>query len=203
VSGLPVVFGCSPRRGGNSDMAARLFVEGLRAAGGAAREVRLADCAIEPCLGCGVCRRSPGHRCVLAAKDQAEELFGLMLAAPFVLFATPIFFYHLPAHFKALIDRSQSYYEKSMARDPSVTGLPWRTAHVALVAGRPTGERLFEGSLLTLKYFLVNFKLRLAEPLIFRGKDAPGDLVADEAARTMLRDKGMLAWQSLSHDPSA
>lgn len=195
MNGLPVVFRCSPRRDGNSDTAARLFVEGLRSAGGDAREVRLADYAIEPCLGCGTCRRSPGRRCVLAARDQAEELFGLLLAAPFVLFAAPIFFYHLPAHFKALIDRSQSYYEKAMALDPAVTGLPRRTAYVALVAGRPTGERLFEGSLLTLKYFLVNFNFTLAEPLTFRGKDGPRDLADDEAASELLRERGAAAWR--------
>ncbi|MEG6551969.1 flavodoxin family protein [Desulfocurvibacter africanus] len=195
----PVLFRCSPRQGGNSDMAARMFLAGLRQAGGDAREVRLADYAIEPCLGCGACRRSPGRRCVLADRDQAEELFGLLLAAPFVLFASPIYFYHLPAHFKAFIDRSQSYYEKGMALDPSITGLPRRTAHVILVAGRPTGERLFEGSLLTLKYFLVNFKYALSEPLTLRGKDGPDDLAADEAACALLRESGAAAWRSLDH----
>lgn len=195
MNGRPVIFRCSPRLDGNSDAAARLFAEGVRAAGGDPLLIRLADYALEPCLGCGACRRSPGHRCVLAAKDQAEELFGLLLAAPFVLFASPIFFYHLPAHFKAFIDRSQSYYEKAMARDPAVTGLPRRVAHTALVAGRPTGERLFEGSLLTLKYFLVNFSYELAEPLTFRGKDAPGDLAADKEAGALLRERGAAAWR--------
>ena len=192
-----VLFRCSPRQGGNSDTAARMFLAGVRQAGGDAREVRLADYAIEPCLGCGACRRSPGRRCVLADKDQAEELFGLLLAAPFILFASPIYFYHLPAHFKAFIDRSQSYYEKSMALDAAVTGLPRRAAHVVLIAGRPTGERLFEGSLLTLKYFLVNFNYVLAEPLTLRGKDGPSDLAADETACALLRERGAAAWQAL------
>jgi hypothetical protein len=126
--------------------------------------------------------------------DQAEELFAPLLAAPVVLFAAPIYFYHLPAQFKGLIDRSQRYYALREKGDPRVAALPRRPAHVVLAAGRPTGEKLFEGSLLTLKYFLHSFNRSLDGTLLFRGKDRPGDLAADPAACDDLRGLGERAW---------
>jgi multimeric flavodoxin WrbA len=194
----PVVFACSPRGGGNSDLAAALFAEGLREAGGEARVVHLRDHVLIPCLGCRKCAVSPGNACVLAGKDDCERLFALIARAPLVAFCSPIFFYHLPAGFKALIDRAQRFYEMSATGRPPAAPAPRAKARTVLIAGRPRGEKLFDGSLLTLKYFLAGFGIAAAQPLALRGLDAPGDLDADSDLCLAVRDYARLAWAELA-----
>ncbi len=190
----PVAFACSPRPGGNSDTALEYFCHGVAKAGGACRIIRLREHPLRPCTGCGACAGSA--RCVLPDTEQAEELFALLHTAPFVFFASPIYFYHLPAGFKAFIDRAQAPYEHYLHTEDTSEPASRRTAYAALVAGRPTGQRLFEGSLLTLRYFLHPFGLRLDPPLLFLGKDQVGDLAADGDALSRLEHCGRLAWET-------
>jgi len=138
---------------------------------------------------------------VLQATDQAETVFGWMLAAPLLLFSSPIYFYHLPAGFKGLIDRAQRFYAARIAEDPVLTALSRRSAHVCLVAGRPRGEKLFEGSLLTLRYFLWPFNVALAEPLCLPGLDAPGDLRAAPEAEARVAAYAAQAWENKGRCP--
>ncbi|MEW5775094.1 MAG: flavodoxin family protein [Thermodesulfobacteriota bacterium] len=192
MDGYLAVLACSPRTGGNSDAAARLFAQGAEQAGAEVRRAALRDYRVLPCTGCGACAVPP-HACALARDDAAEELFGLCLEASAVCIAAPIFFYHLPAPLKAWIDRGQSLYQRREAGAPALAGLPRRPAYACLVAGRPRGAQLFSGSLLTLKYFFAPMNLDLAEPLAFRGIDAPGDLEADPAACAALLAAGRAA----------
>lgn len=179
LPGEAAVFRCGPRKGGNSDRAAALFTEGLALEGLGAAPVFLREHAVSPCLGCDACAKGPKHACPLAAEDDSDALFDHPLHAPFLCFASPIYFYHVPAIFKALIDRAQRFYHARAAGDAEMLALPGRRAYVILVAGRPSGERLFEGTLLTLKYFLSPFSVELAEPLLLRGLDGPKDLARD------------------------
>ncbi len=190
----PVAFACSPRPGGNSDTAVERFCRGVAQAGGACRVIRLREHALRPCTGCGGCAKLA--RCVLPDADQAEELFALLRTAPFVFFASPIYFYHLPAGFKAFIDRAQAPYEQYLQKEGTTEPAAQRPAYVSLVAGRPTGQRLFEGSLLTLHYFLHPFGLGLRSPLLFKGTDRIGDLAADGDALRQLEACGRAAWDN-------
>ncbi len=184
----PVVFTCSPRKGGNSDSAADVIVRALAELGHAPRLVRLRDTPLRPCLGCYGCRKDVAGRCVLADADQARQLYDLLMHAPQFYFTAPIFFYHLPGLFKDFIDRSQPYYLRRENNDPSMLGLAPRKACAVLLAGRRHGERLFDGSLLTLKFFLRTFNIRLEESLNLRGIDLPGDLAGNDPACESIRD---------------
>lgn len=191
---LPKVFGCSPRPGGNTDRAAQLFASGVSEV--LERDVSatlLRRHTISPCLACYRCGHDPNGRCYLAEQDGSGALFQSLMDAPFVFFAAPIFFYHLPAQFKAWIDRSQSYYLRREAGDQSIAGLPRRKAYVCLVAGRSKGEHLFDGSLLTLKYFLSIFNFEMQEPLLLRGVDKAADLAGQVELCDSLRDLGRQA----------
>jgi NAD(P)H-dependent FMN reductase len=119
-----------------------------------------------------------------------------MLAAPFVFFAAPIYFYHLPSRLKTLIDRSQWVYARKMKNDPEVAGRPKRPAYLALFAGRTEGEKLFEGSRLTMKYFLDSFNLELQPPLEFRGFDKIADMERHPEAAEQIRSLGRDAWKT-------
>lgn len=187
-----MVLACSARAGGNSDLAATLFSEGLREAGGDARTLNVRDYPVSPCTACLLCEQGIDC-CPAGTRDKSETFFQELITAPLLCFASPIYFYHLPGILKLLIDRGQFYYSLDRNDDQRVTSLPQRKAYAVLVAGRPTGERLFEGSLLTLRYFLEPFRIQLADPLLLRGLDGPGDLAKDSKARQMVLDYGRAA----------
>lgn len=191
------IYACSHRKGGNSRRAAELLAEGIAQAGGLARIIDLREHSVLHCLACGGCARDGQSRCVLRAKDQAEDLFAPLLAAPAVAFASPIYFYALPSMFKALIDRSQRFWEAHRKGDAWLCGLPPRKGYACLVAGQPTGEKLFEGPRLSLKYFLNNFGIALEDPLHLRGLDGPGDLGANADASALALELGRRMASSL------
>lgn len=188
------VFLCSPRAQGNSDTAGLAFAKGLTEAGYTPRIIWLREHDITPCRGCGRCAAEPDHRCPFAG-DGAEPLFEAMMTSPIVAFAAPIFFYHLPGIFKNFIDRAQRYYTVRLEKEASGADLgPERMAQILLVSGRREGRQLFTGSLLTLKYFLWPFGIRLDdEPALLRGFDGPNDLAADTEAVDALIAKGKAA----------
>ncbi len=191
----PLILSCSPRAGGNSDHAAALAAEIL-----GAPALRLREYLITPCIGCGACSRAAPRRpslepragraylgCPLSRSDDSARLLAAFAHAPFVFLTAPIFFYHLPAGFKALIDRMQPFWALREAGDERLAALPERGCGVVLCAGRPKGERLFEGSLLTLRWALGLLNLRLREPLLLRGVDAAGDLAGNPEACEAIR----------------
>lgn len=194
-----IIFACSHRRGGNSDRAAHLLAEGVERAGGEAEILYVRNRQIIDCLACGYCDKANTvqgqKRCVLGAKDEAWELFEPIFSARCILFASPIYFYHLPSRLKAWIDRGQQFWRARLDGEPWVADLPKKMAHTVLVAGQPSGDKLFDGARLTLKYFVQNFNMDLAEPLTFRGIDQTNDLKARKDFEEKILELGETAWK--------
>ena len=163
---------CSPRPGGNSDFLARRFARGFSGGGMPMEVFPLRQHAVSPCIACYRCERDPEGACPLAADDDSSQLFDIMMRAPALCIVAPIFFYHLPAQMKAFIDRGQSYWLRRARGDAAMHALPRRQASVILVAGRKRGDKLFEGSLVTLRFFLGMFNFTMTEPLTLLGYDA-------------------------------
>ncbi len=193
-----IIYACSHRKG-NSDRAAELLARGVREAGGDPEILHLRNVEVLHCLACGFCDthtdRTDRTRCALGERDRAWEAFAPLFTARAVLFASPVYFYHLPSRLKTWIDRGQQFWTASRTGEPWVAGLPRRTARAVLVAGQPSGEKLFDGARLTLKYFLQNFNIELAEPLTIRGVDAPTDLAGRDAASADIIRLGRRAWE--------
>lgn len=196
MTGEMLVLACSHRAGGNSDAAAQVVAEAAGQAGARARVLALRDFSVLPCLACLACAKDNGSRCVLAGKDQAEELFAALMRADAVVVASPIYFYGLPSRCKTWVDRSQRFWEARRKGEAWIAALPQRRAFACLVAGQPGGRMVFEGARLTLKYFLVNFGLELAEPLGLRGVDERGELAANADALDAVRGLGRQAGQA-------
>lgn len=192
-----VAISCSPRAGGNSDQACRLFMEGVSAAGGTSKLVLLRHYDVHHCVSCQRCEHDPAKACYLTEKDQSNELFSFMLTAPVVFFASPVYFYHVPSHFKAFIDRCQCFWMRYHAGETSMTGLPPRKAFLAMMGARQKGEKLFEGSVLTMKCFLQPFNFTLQQPLLMYGLDGPKDLANNEEDCESLRRMGMDAQKAV------
>lgn len=179
-----LVLGCSPRKDGNSDRAALEVARILEQQGTPAEPLFLRDKKILPCMGCRKCELSKNNRCVLAAKDDVQDILTGIQEADSVYFCSPIYYYHLPAVFKALIDRGQSFYEAwTQKGEPSGAS---KKACCILIAGRRKGELLFQGSIITLKYFLHPLGFNLSG-LCLRGLDLKDDLDADPSSLQKIR----------------
>ena len=111
----------------------------------------------------------------MLAPDDADALFAAMRTAPAALFASPVYFYALPGQFKLFIDRSQKFWHCQKGES---SGL--RPAAVIMAAARKRGEKLFAGSLLTLKWFLKPFGLEIGRPLLLTGLETLPDVGQEE-----------------------
>ncbi|NDY42986.1 flavodoxin family protein [Dissulfurirhabdus thermomarina] len=168
------VFG-SPRREGNTARLLREAVAGARESGLEVREVFLRDLRMSPCLELYGCRAE--GRCVI--EDDFGPLARELAGARAILLASPIFFYTVSAQVKILMDRCQSLWVKKYwiekapfgRKDPSKRGL-------FVSAGASTGERLFDGAVLSVRYFLDVFDMPLWKTLLYRGLDLEGDVLA-------------------------
>ena len=177
----------SPRPGGNSDQAADFFARSLH---GESHALRLRDHHVEPCTGCGVCAES--GVCRMDGEDAAGDLFARLDEASGLVLTAPVYFYHLPSQAKAWIDRAQSrYLARQAGRAPGAV----RPAYVVLIAGRTRGEKLFDGILPTLRYFLDVLDFRVGGTALLRGIDEAGDFSRCSEAMQAVRDlAGRSGW---------
>lgn len=179
-SGLLVVA-ASPSAHGTTALLSALIADG---AGRGAHVCPLWDKDLRGCVDCGGCVRAP-HGCVLADKDDCEDIFSAMLAAEHVVWVSPVYFYGLPAGAKALVDRGQRFYE---ARNAGSAAPGKGTMTAVFCAGRKEGQRLFDGSRLAVRYFAQALGLTFSGAYGLRGLSAADD-VTDDLARA-LRDLG-------------
>ena len=169
----PWLLACSPRQGGNCDAVADSLCKGLSGQHTAGPTVTfLRDHPVAPCSSCGSCARQR-LACPHLNMDASAPLFDALCKARTLVLVAPIYFYHVPAQLKALIDRSQPWWmARDIWKDPPFSQ---RNAHIILVGARPKGERLFEGALLSLRYWLDLFGYTLASPLTLNSLDRPED----------------------------
>jgi len=182
------VLAAGPRSRGNSEYAADLAADCLTRAGLPVKLVLLRNCAVAPCVACGLCAALP-EACSLDADrsgrpDDAAALFACLRAAAGFIVVAPVYFYGLPAAFKALVDRSQRFWPRAARRAEG----QYKKAYAILPAGRTGGKRLFDGSLLTLRPFLSLLGFRLHDHLPLRGLDAADALAGRPDACALVRD---------------
>jgi len=135
-----LAFSASPRKNGNSTALLNAFAEGFCGAGGDMETVDAQACAVRPCRGCLRCNLI--KRCAIR-DDGWQELSLKILAADVLVFAAPIYFHHVPAPLKMILDRFRSFMqvritERGLVHTP---WQEWRKHFVLLLAmGAPSDE---------------------------------------------------------------
>jgi multimeric flavodoxin WrbA len=174
----------SPRRGGNSEILLRAFLEGVAAAGAEVEEVLLRDRKISPCLEIYHCFKD--GTCPI--KDDMRELYDQLLAADVVVLASPIFFYNVSAQAKAMIDRTQALWARRHVLKQDFPG--GHRQGVLLAVGATKGRLLFVGTRLTAKYFFDAINVRYAAEILVRGADEKGAILEQPQTLEQARDLG-------------
>jgi len=94
----------SPRgQRSNSKIMSDYFEQGLNSAGLETESVYLAEKKLEYCRGCFGCWTKSSGKCVI--DDDMSSLLEKYVAADYVVFAAPVYYYTMPAVLKNFIDR--------------------------------------------------------------------------------------------------
>lgn len=173
MSKIVAVYG-SPRRKGNTAALMKQAVQGAKEAGAQVEEIFLRDQKMSPCLEIYKCRETGS----CAIKDDFQKVLDLLLTSDGIILASPIFFYTVSAHTKILMDRCQSCWVKKYWIDKVPFG-KWTAKRKGLFisVGATKGKKLFDGVLLTVKYFFDVLDMELWDSLLYRGLDFEGDVL--------------------------
>jgi multimeric flavodoxin WrbA len=162
----------SPRRGGNTEVLLLEALKGARETGAEVEEIFLRDQTISPCLEIYGCKAD--GRCVI--EDDFHRVAERMEGADALILASPIFFYTVSSHTKMLMDRCQSFWVKQYLLGRPITPDRPRRKGAFIAVGATRGKRLFDGVLLTARYFFDALEFDLSETLLVRGVDEKGEI---------------------------
>lgn len=103
-----LIVAASPRNNSNSTALALRAAEGVKSAGGEADVAQIGNLKIAPCNACDACRTKPDAGCVI--KDDMQPLYQRIKDAQGIIFATPIYWFHVSAQMKLFIDRTYAVH---------------------------------------------------------------------------------------------
>jgi multimeric flavodoxin WrbA len=147
---------------------------GARAAGASVEEIVLRDLKMSPCLEIYGCKET--GRCVI--QDDFQRVYDSLVACNGIMLGSPMFFYTVSAHTKILMDRCQSLWVKKYWIHKTPYGKKdYVRKGLFISVGATRGKRLFDGALLSIRYFFDTFDAELWKSLLYRGLDFEGDVV--------------------------
>jgi multimeric flavodoxin WrbA len=168
----------SPRKGGNTELLLQELLRGCKDAGAETEEVFLRELKISPCLEIYACKKD--GQCPIP--DDMQSLYPKLVEVDSLALASPIFFYAVSAHAKAFIDRCQALWaRKYLLKQPISPGKPLRRG-VFLSVGGSKGSKVFDGPLMTAKYFFDALDMTFYRSLLFQRIDAKGDIIKHPTA---------------------
>jgi multimeric flavodoxin WrbA len=170
---ITAIYG-SPRRSGNTATLLKKAIEGARDSGADVEEIVLRDLKISPCLEIYGCLQA--GEC--AIKDDFQMVRDKILHAQGLMLASPVFFYTVSAHTKMLMDRFQSLWVKKywVDRAPREQQANNRKG-LFISVGATKGKKLFDGMLLSIKYFFDVLDMELWKALLYRQLDFQDDVL--------------------------
>jgi multimeric flavodoxin WrbA len=163
----------SPRRDGNSATLLKKAVDGARAEGAEVEEVVLRDYKISPCLEIYHCIKN--GEC--AIRDDFPKILEKLEISSGIMLASPVFFYSVTAHTKIFMDRCQSLWVRKYWIEKQMMGAGNESRKgLFLSVGATGGKKLFEGAILTVKYWFDVLNASMWKTVLCRGVDKKGEI---------------------------
>jgi putative NADPH-quinone reductase len=135
-----LAFSSSPRTNANSTALLEAFEGGLQDEGGSLEMIDAGKCNVKPCRGCLRCNLI--KRCALP-NDDWPALCEKILAADVLVFAGPIYFHHVAAPLKMILDRFRSFMNVRIT-EQGLVHTPWHEWEkhfvLLLTMGSPSDE---------------------------------------------------------------
>ena len=159
----------SPRIKGNTDLLLDEALNGAKSQQAEVEKIVVDKLKITPCREYYGCLKD--GNCVI--RDDMDDIYAKLLEADGIIVASPMFFCGLSAQLKALIDRCQALW----ARRYVLQNLPDSARKgIFIGVGATRGKQLFDGSILTVKYFFQAFGVEYVDELLVRGVDKRGEI---------------------------
>lgn len=182
----------SPRRQSNTEILLDRALAGAKETGAEVEKVVVSELKVYPCMEIYACLKD--GKC--AIKDDMQWLYGKLLETDHIVFASPIFFYGLTSQSKAIVDRCQALWVRKY-----VLGIGKGNNRIRrgmfISVGATRGERLFDGAVLTVKYFFDAIGVKYVGDLLIKGIE--GEAQVREHAKA-LEDAFHLGQQLVSLD---
>jgi len=156
----------SPRRHSNTEILLDKALEGASDAGAEIEKVLISKLKISPCLEIYACFKD--GNCTI--KDDMRALYEKLVEADRIVFASPIFFYGVTGQAKSMIDRCQALWARRHVLGMGKEDKRARRG-VFISVGATKGEKLFDGAVLTVKYFFDAVGVKYSGDLLIRGID--------------------------------
>jgi multimeric flavodoxin WrbA len=154
----------SPRRHSSTEILLDRVLLGAEQMVAEVDKVVVSEIKVHPCMEIYACRRE--GKC--AIKDDMEWLYVKLLEADHIVFSSPIFFYGLTSQAKAIVDRCQALWVRKYTLGME-TGDKRVRRGVFVSVGATRGEKLFDGAVLTVKYFFNAIGVKYAGDLLIKG----------------------------------
>jgi multimeric flavodoxin WrbA len=161
----------SPRRRSNTELLLDRALEGATEAGAEIEKVPVSNLKVSPCLEIYACLKDGN----CAIKDDMQVLYEKLLEADHVILASPIFFYGISSQAKAIVDRCQALWVRRHVLNKGKDDARVRRGAFVSV-GATRGTRLFDGAVLTVKYFFDAVGVKYSGDLLIRGVDNKGQI---------------------------
>jgi len=159
----------SPRIKGNTELLLDEALEGARSQQAEVEKIVVDKLKITPCREYYGCLQD--GNCVI--RDDMDDIYPKLLGADAIIVASPIFFYAVSAQMLAFISRCQALWaRKYVLKNMDV---PLRKG-AFIAVGATRGKNLFEGPILTVKYFFKAINVEYADELLIRGVDKRGEI---------------------------
>lgn len=165
-----IIFIGSMRKNGNTARLTQSFAEGA-ARNNNVEIVSVADCKVNPCIGCNSCFTREGNKCF--QNDDMLQIYEKLKNADIVVIASPVYFYGISAQLKAIVDRLHT---------------PMRnTFHIKklglLLVGAAELPNLFDPVIMQYQMVLDFFKLESIGIVLVRGVKDIGDIENNPALK--------------------
>jgi len=161
----------SPRRQSNTEILLDKALEGATEMGAEVEKVVVSKLKVSPCREIYACLKDGN----CAIKDDMQWLYDKLLEADHIAFASPIFFYGVTSQAKAIVDRCQALWVRRHVLGVGKEDNRIRRG-VFISVGATRGERLFDGAVLTVKYFFDAIGVKYSGDLLIRGVDSKAQI---------------------------